>query len=163
MKEDRLTGTDRRDGSFGEAMNPLDATAPSLTETPGLVLVATGSRLRRFDRDDVVLRKGEYALINGTLTPRQSMIEDLVAVREVLEEAGIEFLLVRGDNDRLVIAIDRARRKQLYAREEARIHELVPAVFLYWQVAYSATNSDLKNYKPAQYISSNWNAWEWEL
>lgn len=58
---------------------------------------------------------------------------------------------------------DRARRKVLYAREEARIHELVPAVFLYWQVSYSAVNSDLKNYKPAQYISSYWNAWEWEL
>jgi len=59
--------------------------------------------------------------------------------------------------------IDRARRKALYQREEERIHALVPAIFLYWQVAYAAYNSDLKNYKPAQYISSNWNSWEWEL
>ena len=59
--------------------------------------------------------------------------------------------------------IDRARRKALYQREESRIHELVPAIFLYWQVAFAAYNSDLKNYKPAQYISSNWNSWEWEL
>jgi peptide/nickel transport system substrate-binding protein len=57
--------------------------------------------------------------------------------------------------------VDRARRKALYQREEARINELVPAVFLYWQVAYAAYNSDLRNYRPAQYISSNWNSWEW--
>src|ERR1019366_3428179 len=56
--------------------------------------------------------------------------------------------------------IDRERRRALSAREEARIHELVPAIFLYWQVAYAAYNSDLKHYKPAQYISSNWNSWE---
>ena len=58
---------------------------------------------------------------------------------------------------------DRAARKALYAREEARIHELVPAVFLYWQIAYAAYNSDLKHYRAAQYLSSNWNAWEWSF
>ena len=56
---------------------------------------------------------------------------------------------------------DRARRKALYQREEARIHELVPAVFLYWQVAVAAYNSDLKNYQAAQYLASTWNSWEW--
>jgi peptide/nickel transport system substrate-binding protein len=58
---------------------------------------------------------------------------------------------------------DRAIRKRLYAREEARIHELAPAVFLYWQIAYAAYNSDLKHYRAAQYLSSNWNAWEWSF
>jgi peptide/nickel transport system substrate-binding protein len=58
---------------------------------------------------------------------------------------------------------DRARRRALYQREETRIHDLAPEVFLYWQVGYAAYNSDLKNYRPAQYITSNWNAWEWEL
>jgi peptide/nickel transport system substrate-binding protein len=58
---------------------------------------------------------------------------------------------------------DRATRKALYAREEARIHELVPAIFLYWQIAYAAYNSDLKHYRAAQYLSSNWNAWEWSF
>jgi len=58
---------------------------------------------------------------------------------------------------------DRATRKALYAREEARIHELVPTVFLYWQIAYAAYNSDLKHYRAAQYLSSNWNAWEWSF
>jgi peptide/nickel transport system substrate-binding protein len=58
---------------------------------------------------------------------------------------------------------DRATRKALYQREEERIHQLVPAVFLYWQNAYAAYNSDLKNYKPAQFITSNWNSWQWTL
>jgi peptide/nickel transport system substrate-binding protein len=58
---------------------------------------------------------------------------------------------------------DRATRKALYAREEARIHEQVPAVFLYWQIAYAAYNSDLKHYRAAQYLSSNWNAYEWSF
>ena len=58
---------------------------------------------------------------------------------------------------------DRAKRKALYAREEARIHEQVPAIFLYWQIAYAAYNSDLKHYRAAQYLSSNWNAYEWSF
>ena len=58
---------------------------------------------------------------------------------------------------------DRAVRKALYQREEERIHELVPAVFLYWQNQFAAFNSDLKNYKPAQFITSFWNSWEWTL
>ena len=58
---------------------------------------------------------------------------------------------------------DRAKRKALYQREEERIHELVPAVFLYWQIAYAAYNSDLKHYRAAQYLSSNWNAWQWSF
>jgi peptide/nickel transport system substrate-binding protein len=58
---------------------------------------------------------------------------------------------------------DRATRKALYAREEARIHATVPAIFLYWQVAYAAYNSDLKHYRAAQYLSSNWNAYEWSF
>jgi peptide/nickel transport system substrate-binding protein len=56
---------------------------------------------------------------------------------------------------------DRAVRRALYQREEERIHTLVPTVFLYWQVAYAAVNSDLKHYRAAQYLSSNWNAWQW--
>jgi peptide/nickel transport system substrate-binding protein len=58
---------------------------------------------------------------------------------------------------------DRTLRKALYAREEARIHALVPAVFLYWQIAYAVYNSDLKHYRAAQYLSSDWNAWQWSF
>ena len=56
---------------------------------------------------------------------------------------------------------DRVQRRALYQREEERIHDLVPTVFLYWQIAYAAVNSDLKHYRAAAYLSSNWNAWEW--
>jgi peptide/nickel transport system substrate-binding protein len=58
---------------------------------------------------------------------------------------------------------DRAQRRALYAREEARIHQLVPAVFFYWQNSYSGVNADLRNWKPATYISSFWNCWEWSI
>jgi peptide/nickel transport system substrate-binding protein len=58
---------------------------------------------------------------------------------------------------------DRAQRRALYAREEARIHDLVPAVFFYWQNSYSGVNVDLRNWKPATYISSFWNCWEWSV
>lgn len=58
---------------------------------------------------------------------------------------------------------DRAKRKALVQREEMRIHELVPAIFLYWAKSYAAYDDDLKNYKPAEYIANSWNAWEWEI
>jgi peptide/nickel transport system substrate-binding protein len=58
---------------------------------------------------------------------------------------------------------DLAKRKAIYQREELRIHELVPAVFLYWANATAAYNSDLKNYRPAPYIAATWNSWEWEI
>ncbi len=61
------------------------------------------------------------------------------------------------------LTYDRARRKALYQQEETRIHALVPAVFFYWQNSYSAVNADVKNWKPATYISSFWNCWEWSI
>jgi peptide/nickel transport system substrate-binding protein len=56
---------------------------------------------------------------------------------------------------------DRVARAALYAREEARIHELVPAVFLYWQVAAAVVNGDLRHYHAARFLSSNVDAWRW--
>ncbi|MCU1636172.1 MAG: sugar phosphotransferase [Cryobacterium sp.] len=85
----------------------------SLSREPELVLVTPDARTRRFERDDLVVRKGEIALINGNFTPHESMVKDLLAVRDALDEAGIEYLLVRGDGDRPVIAVDRKRRKEL--------------------------------------------------
>ncbi|MGO4103439.1 stealth family protein [Leifsonia sp. YAF41] len=85
----------------------------SLSGEPELVLVAPNERTRRFDRDDVVVRKGEIALVNGHFTPHESMVTDLIAVHDALEAAGIDFLLVRGDQNRLVIAVDRASRKKI--------------------------------------------------
>jgi peptide/nickel transport system substrate-binding protein len=62
-----------------------------------------------------------------------------------------------------VRTFDRAKRKALYQREETRIHELVPVVFLYWQRAVAAYNDDFKGYRPAEYITDNWNSWEWSI
>jgi peptide/nickel transport system substrate-binding protein len=62
-----------------------------------------------------------------------------------------------------IATFDRRKRKALYQREEARVHELVPAVFFYWQNAYAAVNSDMKNWKPATYISNFWNCYEWSI
>ncbi|WP_448808553.1 stealth family protein [Agromyces bauzanensis] len=76
-----------------------------------LVLVASAPATSRFHRDDLVIRKGQYALRNGHTTPHESMVEDLLAIGRALDDAGVGYLLVRDDDDRLVIAVDRADRK----------------------------------------------------
>ena len=58
---------------------------------------------------------------------------------------------------------DRARRKALYQREQQRLADLRVIVPLYWQNSFSAVNRDLKNWKPAAYISDFWNCWEWSI
>ena len=92
---------------------PSPAPPMRLADAAELVLVAPAPRAARFDRDDLVIRKGQYALRNGHMTPQESMIEDLRAIGDVLDEAGIGYLLVRGNDDRLVIAVDRADRKAI--------------------------------------------------
>lgn len=62
-----------------------------------------------------------------------------------------------------VSTFDQAKRKVYYQKEEERIHELVPAQFFYWETEYTATNTDLRNYKPAAFIQDTWNAWEWSI
>ena len=52
------------------------------------------------------IRNGVSVLVNETLSPREAMIEDLLFLRAVLEDAGVEFLLVDGNDDRPVIAVD---------------------------------------------------------
>lgn len=56
---------------------------------------------------------------------------------------------------------DRPTRKALYQREETRIHELVPTVFFYWQTHVAAYDDDLRGYRQAEYITDNWNSYEW--
>ena len=66
--------------------------------------------------------------------------------------------------DAALLTFDRVKRKALYQREEERIHELVPAVFLYWEMSYAAVNSDLKNYQPAEYDMADLaNSYEWDI
>jgi ABC-type transport system substrate-binding protein len=66
-------------------------------------------------------------------------------------------------SDAAIRTFDRAKRKALYQIEETRIHELVPVVFLYWEVRVIGYNDDLHGYKPAEYITDNWNAWQWSI
>ncbi|MFC9352672.1 stealth conserved region 3 domain-containing protein [Arthrobacter sp. NPDC057013] len=81
---------------------------PALAEATSPAAVA---RLKH--RPDVVRRSGRYALINDTRTPYQAMVEDLLFLRNVLDGAGLDYLLVRGNNDRPVIALDWKDRKKL--------------------------------------------------
>jgi peptide/nickel transport system substrate-binding protein len=71
-------------------------------------------------------------------------------------------IVTRTSHDAL-LTYDRARRRALYGEEEARIHQLVPAVFFYWQNSYAAYNGDLHGWRPATYLSDFWNAWEWRI
>ena len=71
--------------------------------------------------------------------------------------------VVNETSDAQLRTFDRAKRKALVQREELRLHELVPAVPLYWENSYAAYNDDLKNYKPAQFIANLWNSWEYEI
>ena len=79
------------------------------TESP---LLTPRPRPGGLERDDVVVRKGQFTLLNGHLTPQQSMIEDLLFLRRVLDEAGVPFLLVRGNDVRPVIAVDSVHRER---------------------------------------------------
>ncbi len=66
-------------------------------------------------------------------------------------------------SDAALRTFDHAARKALYQREEERIHADVPAMFLYWENAYTAKNTDLQNYKPAAFVADMWNCWEWRI
>lgn len=72
-----------------------------------------GTGRRSFDREDVVLHRGRFHLVNEKLTPQQALVKDLLAIRRVLDEAGIEYLLVRGNDDAPVLAVDRKSRHAL--------------------------------------------------
>lgn len=58
---------------------------------------------------------------------------------------------------------DQRKRKALYQREEARIREIVPAVFFSWETDNTAMNSDVKNYVPGAFLGDAWNAWQWTI
>ncbi len=64
-------------------------------------------------RPDVVIRKGVARLINNRLTPHQALVEDLLLIADVLTDSGIEFLLVRGNDERPVIAVDATLKSRL--------------------------------------------------
>lgn len=94
----------------------LSAT-PDLPSNPPLepVLRSATRHPIALDRDDIVLRKGQLTLLNGHATPRESMIDDLHAIADVLEQADVPFLLVRGNDERPVLAVDWTHRKRARA------------------------------------------------
>jgi hypothetical protein len=71
--------------------------------------------LRLAARPDVVVRHGRLALVNHALTPQQAMVEDLLAIRDALDMYGIAYVLVRGNDERPVLAVDWDHRKKLRA------------------------------------------------
>ncbi|WP_230085400.1 MULTISPECIES: stealth family protein [Arthrobacter] len=68
---------------------------------------------RLLERGDVVVHKARLALVNETLTHQQAMVADLLAVRVALDTYAIPYLLVRGNDERPVLAIDHAYRHAL--------------------------------------------------
>ena len=66
-------------------------------------------------REDIVLVDGRFCMVNTRLTPDEAMVADLLFVRSVLDAAELEYLLVRGDGDRPVLAVDRRDRHRLTA------------------------------------------------
>ncbi|WP_083360833.1 stealth family protein [Arthrobacter alpinus] len=73
-------------------------------------------------REDVVLHRGRLALVNGAArfgarsapqTPHEAMVADLLSIRSILEEHSIDYLLVRGNDLRPVLAIDALLREDL--------------------------------------------------
>jgi hypothetical protein len=51
-------------------------------------------------RPDVVVKKGLATLVNTSLTPHQALVEDLLFIRDAFIAAGIDFVLVRGNDGR---------------------------------------------------------------
>ena len=113
MSDLREQGIDGERSAFAAAREEPPGIRVANVEEP--VLVPTGGRFDRFDRPDIVVRKGRYALKNGHMSPRESMVEDLLALGAAIDAAGIPCLLVRHDDGRPIIAVDRARRKELAA------------------------------------------------
>lgn len=71
--------------------------------------------------------------------------------------------IVDASSSQAASTFDPAKRKVLYQREEARLREVVPSVFFYWETSYYGINSDFKGFKPAAFLADEWNAWQWRI
>lgn len=71
-------------------------------------LPTPAARIR--NRDDVVTTGDLLALRADSVTPARAMREDLDLVADALADAGVDVLLVRGEDDRPVLAVDEERR-----------------------------------------------------
>ncbi len=61
----------------------------------------------------MVRYRGRFALTIDTMTPLEAMIADLLFIADVLDAAGIEYLLVRGNDERPVLAVAWADRRSM--------------------------------------------------
>ncbi|WP_427016017.1 stealth family protein [Pseudarthrobacter sp. P1] len=98
---------DQQDVYFG---SPADDDERHLVEETSPAAV-----VRLTTRDDVIRYRGRYALLNTKTTPSEAMVEDLLFLRDALDAAGITYLLVRGNGERPVLAVDWKHRKALRA------------------------------------------------
>ena len=57
-------------------------------------------------RSDITTHKGRLALVNSTLTSHQATVLDLLAVRDALQACRIDYMLVRGNDERPVLAVN---------------------------------------------------------
>src|SRR3954469_13597714 len=96
---------------------------PKNTPRPALSLVPSGL----LTRSDIVDRAGRLTLVNDRTTPHQAMVEDLLFVRSVLDDAGVRLLLIRHDDARPTLAIELAD----YPRAEAALVAACAAEPLY--------------------------------
>lgn len=88
--------------------------APEPENEAEILESASRAAVARFEgRSDITTVKRRFTLINQDRTPHQAMVEDLLFIRAALDGAGIEFLLVRGNDQRPVIAVDLNDREQL--------------------------------------------------
>ncbi len=88
--------------------------APEQDVERGVVESASaGSAAQLRDRGDLIKTKGRFTFLNTDRTPLDAMIEDLLFIRAALDKAGIEYLLVRGNDERPVIAVNWKYRREL--------------------------------------------------
>ncbi len=86
-------------------------TRPAETAPPTSIQHQRPTPLSRRSKTAKRLRpRVRHLLPNPVATPHEAMVEDLLFVRAVLTEARLDYLLVRGNDRRPVIAIDRADR-----------------------------------------------------
>ncbi|SEB69910.1 stealth family protein [Rhodococcus koreensis] len=82
-------------------------------ELTGPPVPAVPAACRLHNRSEVVEFGGRYGLRISTTTPHEATAEDLLFVRSVLDDAGIGYLLVRGNHTRPVLAVNWADRQAL--------------------------------------------------
>lgn len=89
---------------------------------------SAASRARMGELPETVRFKNRFALAITTTTPLEAMVEDLLFIRDILDAAGIEYLLVRGNDERPVIAVSWTERKNLRQAlvEDAQTHPSIP-------------------------------------